>query len=116
MENPNQQRVPSPREAKLLRCSHVSCPGLGNASDRSALCVGGEYLHSFCVAVTVREIKATNATVMDDKPLCSVSCYCFTLIDGLTADTVTSERVALVKKNKEQLKEEARVRSVKVNC
>jgi hypothetical protein len=44
----------------------------------------GAFLHSFCVAETVREIKAVNATVMDDKSLCSLSCYRFSSIDGLT--------------------------------
>ncbi len=76
----------------------------------------GAYLHSFCVAETFREIKATDAMVMDDKPLCSVTCYCFSLIDGLTPNTVTCERVALAKKNKEQLKKEAQECSIKVNC
>jgi hypothetical protein len=76
----------------------------------------GAYVHSFCAAETFREIEATDATVMDDKPLCSVTCYCFSLIDGLTPNTVTGEPVALAKKNKEQLKKEAWECSVKVNC
>ncbi len=76
----------------------------------------GAYLHSFCAAETSREIKATDAVVMDDKPLCSVTCYHYSLIDGLSPNTVTSKRVALAKKNKEQLKKEARECSIKVNC
>jgi hypothetical protein len=76
----------------------------------------GAYLHSFCAAETSREIEATDATVMNDQPLCSVTCYRFSLIDGLSPDTVTGERVALAKKNKEQLKKEARECGIKVNC
>jgi len=67
-----------------------------------------------CIAFV--EVEATNATITDDKPLCSLSCYLFTLIDGLKPDTVTTERVALTKKDKEQLKKEARDCQVKVNC
>ena len=74
----------------------------------------GAFLHSFCVAETVREIKAVNATVMDDKSLCSLSCYCFSSIDGLTPNIVTTERVELAKKNKDQLKKAARESNVKV--
>jgi hypothetical protein len=37
------------------------------------------------------------------------------LIDGLTPNTVTGKRVALAKKNKEQLKKEAWECSIKVN-
>jgi hypothetical protein len=76
----------------------------------------GASLHTFCVLETVREMEASNATTIDDKLLCSLSCYCFTLIDGLTPDTVTTERVALTKKNKEQLKKEARDCQIKVYC
>jgi hypothetical protein len=75
----------------------------------------GAYLHSFCVAETVQENEAMNATVMDDKPLCYLPCYCFTLIDGLTPNTVTSKQVALAKKSKEQLKKEVREFNIKVN-
>jgi hypothetical protein len=85
------------------------------ASDKECFRCGA-YLHSFCVAETVREIKSADAMVMDDKPLSSLTCYCFTLIDGLTPNTVTSKQVASAKKNKEQLKKEARECSVKVNC
>ncbi len=73
-------------------------------------------MHSFCVAETVSKIKLADAMVMDDKPICSLSCYHFSLIDGLAQNTVTSEQVALEKKNKEQVKKEARECSVKVNC
>jgi hypothetical protein len=38
------------------------------------------------------------------------------LIDGLTPNTVTGKRVALAKKNKEQLKKEDWECSIKVNC
>jgi hypothetical protein len=76
---------------------------------RSVLCVA-----PICIAFV--EVEATNATITDDKPLCSLSCYLFTLIDGLKPDTVTTERVALTKKDKEQLKKEARDCQVKVNC
>jgi hypothetical protein len=61
-------------------------------------------------------MEVSNATIIDDKPLCSLSCNSFTLIDGLTPDTVTTERVALTKKNKEQLKKEARDCQIKVDC
>jgi hypothetical protein len=115
METPIQPRAPSPRKAKLFRCAHLSCPGLGIASDKECFMCGA-YLHSFCAAETSREIKATDAVVMDDKPLCSVTCYHYSLIDGLSPNTVTSKRVALAKKNKEQLKKEARECSIKVNC
>jgi len=90
METPVHQWAPSPKKAKLFRCAHVSCSGLGSASDKECFMCGA-YLHSFCVLETVREVEATNATITDDKPLCSLSCYCFTLIDGLTPDTVTTE-------------------------
>ncbi len=76
----------------------------------------GAYLHTFCILETVREMEASNATTIDDKLLCSLSCYCFTLIDGLTQDTVTTERVALTKKDKEQLKKEARDCQIKAYC
>jgi hypothetical protein len=115
METPIQQRAPSPRKAKLFRCAHVSCPGLGIASNKECFMCGA-YLHSFCVAETFREIEATDATVMDDKPLCYLTCYHFCLINGLTPNTVTGKQGAIAKKNKEQLKKEARECSVKVNC
>jgi hypothetical protein len=76
----------------------------------------GAYVHSSCIAEAVREIEETNSKFMDDKPLCSLSCYRFTLIEGLTPDTITRERVALAKKSKEQLKKEARECNIKVNC
>ncbi len=76
----------------------------------------GAYVHSFCVAETAREIEGTNSEFTNDKPLCSLSCYRFTLIEGLTPDTVTSERLALGEKNKEQLKKEAQEYNIKVNC
>ncbi len=76
----------------------------------------GAYVHSFCIAETAREIEGTNSEFMNDKPLCSLSCYRFTLIEGLTPDTVTSERLALGEKNQEQLKKEAREYNTKVNC
>jgi len=51
----------------------------------------GAFLHSFCAAETIREIKAANAAIMDDKSLCSLSCYRFSSINGLTPDIVTTE-------------------------
>jgi hypothetical protein len=93
----------------------ASCPGLGIASDKEYFMCGA-FLHSFCAAETIREIKAANAAIMDDKSLCSLSCYRFSLINGLTPDIVTTERVELVKKNKDQLKKVARESNVKVNC
>jgi hypothetical protein len=53
---------------------------------------------------------------MDDKSLCSLSCYHFSSIDGLTPDIVTMEQVELAKKIKDQLKKAARESNVKVNC
>jgi len=68
----------------------ASCPGLGIASDKEYFMCGA-FLHSFCAAETIREIKAANAAIMDDKSLCSLSCYRFSSINGLTPDIVTTE-------------------------
>jgi hypothetical protein len=58
----------------------------------------GAYVHSFCTVEAAREIEGTNSEFVDDKPLCSLSCYHFTLIEGMTPNTVTGKRVALAKK------------------
>ncbi len=82
-----------------LSCSSVLIPhvlGWELQVIRSAIC--GAYVHSFCLVETAKEIEGTNSEFTNDKPLCSLSCYRFTLIEGLTPDTVTSERLALGKK------------------
>ena len=48
--------------------------------------------------------------------LFSNSCFRFSNIDGLTSDTIKAEHALLLKKNKEQLKKDARELNVKVNC
>jgi len=75
----------------------------------------GGTLHSFCAAEAHREISAADPNVLEGTILCSVSCFRFSGIDGLTADAVKAERGALLQKNKEQLKKEAREFNVKVN-
>jgi hypothetical protein len=45
-----------------------------------------------------------------------MSCFCFSNIDGLTSDTIKAEHALLLKRNKEQLKKDARKLNVKVNC
>jgi hypothetical protein len=76
----------------------------------------GVCLHSFCVAEACREIAdADPAAIEDGSSLCSVSCYRFKKIEGLTADMVKAERAQLLQKNKEALKKEARDKNIKVN-
>jgi nicotinamidase-related amidase len=75
----------------------------------------GVCLHSFCVAETNREIEALGAEVILGENLCSVSCYRYHKSDSLTADAVKAELSLLMKKNKEQLKKEAREFNIKVN-
>jgi hypothetical protein len=69
----------------------------------------------FCVMEEFRERGDSDHDAIEDGSLCSVSCYRFKKIDGLTADIVRAERAQLLKKNKEQLKKEARDLNVKVN-
>ncbi len=109
------EKPSSPRRSKLYKCGHCNCPGLGIPSDKEcSLC--GVCLHSFCVAEACREIAdADPAAIEDGSSLCSVSCYHFKKIEGLTADMVKAERAQLLQKNKEALKKEARDKNVKVN-
>ncbi len=76
----------------------------------------GVCLHSFCVTEAFREIGDADPNAIEDCSLCLVSCYHFRKIDGLIADVVKAEHAQLFKKNKEQLKTEARDLHVKVNC
>jgi len=109
MEAPMQQRTPSPRKAKLFRCAYVSCPGLGIASDKECF-MCGTYLHSFCVAETVREIEGTNAM-----PWLWMS-NLFALCPAIISLWLIGWHLILLQANKEQLKKEAREGNVKVNC
>ena len=48
--------------------------------------------------------------------MCSVSCFRFSKLEAITSDVVKTQRAELLKKNKEQLKKEARELNIKVNC
>jgi hypothetical protein len=76
----------------------------------------GVNLHSFCIAKAHREIAEVDSNAKENSNICSVTCYPFSMIYGLTSEAVKSERALLAQKNKEQLKKEARERQIKVNC
>ncbi len=73
-------------------------------------------LHSFCIAEANREIADVDGNAKENSNLCSVTCYRFSMIDGLTSEAVKLEGALLAQKNKEQLKKEARELQIKVNC
>jgi hypothetical protein len=53
-------------------------------------------LHSFCIAKANREIADVDGNAKENSNLCSVTCYRFSTIDGLTSEAVKSERALLV--------------------
>jgi hypothetical protein len=74
----------------------------------------GGHLHSFC-AEAFREISDVDSDAVEGSILCSISCFRFSNIDGLTTDTIKAERALLVKKNTDKLKKDARELNVKIN-
>ncbi len=73
-------------------------------------------MNSFCAAEAFREISDVDSDAVEGSMLCSMSCFCFSNIDSLTSDTIKTEYSLLLKRNKEQLKKDARELNVKVNC
>jgi hypothetical protein len=62
-----------------------------------------------------REIETIGAEIGSGENLCSVACYCYCKADSLSTEVVKVECNLLMKKNKEQLKKEAREFNLKVN-
>lgn len=55
----------------------------------------GVYFQTYCITESIREIQATYSAAMEGKSLSSVSCYHFSLMEGVTPAVVRFERVEL---------------------
>jgi hypothetical protein len=100
----------------MSRCGHNSCPGLRIPTYKDCTTCGIN-LHSFCIAENNRKIGGVDSDAVDSIILCSVTCFHFRKMYGLTAKIIIkSELALLVQKNIEQLKKGARELNIKVNC
>ena len=109
------ENTPSPRKAKLFKCEHHICPGLGIHTEKECFMCDVN-LHSLCAAEAFREVSEADSDVINGNTICSVSCFRFSKVEGLTADIIKAEQAELLKRNKDSLKKAARELNVKVNC
>jgi hypothetical protein len=65
-------------------------------------------LYSLCAAEAFQEVPAADSDVVEGNTICSVSCFWFSKVEGLTADIIKAERAELLKKNKDTLREQLR--------